>query len=52
MSNHLKSRYVINLIHQIGPLPQFQYVGIEEGNGDDEPTGLAAMELGVEDDGY
>ncbi|OQE01363.1 hypothetical protein PENSOL_c004G04795 [Penicillium solitum] len=33
-------------------LPQFQYVGIEEENGDDEPTGFAAMELGVEDDGY
>ncbi|KAJ5154017.1 uncharacterized protein N7500_009456 [Penicillium coprophilum] len=32
-----------------GLLQQFQHVGIEEN--DDEPTGLAAMGLGVEDDG-
>ncbi|KAJ5961848.1 hypothetical protein N7501_006789 [Penicillium viridicatum] len=33
-------------------IDQFQHVGIEEDDDDDEPTGLAAMELGVEDDGY
>ncbi|KAJ5211063.1 hypothetical protein N7491_010879 [Penicillium cf. griseofulvum] len=40
MSNPQATRYV------------FQHVGIEEENDDDEPTGLAAMDLGVEDDGY
>ncbi|OQD60420.1 hypothetical protein PENPOL_c023G01811 [Penicillium polonicum] len=32
-----------------GLLQQFQYVTPED---DDGPTGLAAMDLGVEDDGY
>ncbi|KAJ5188571.1 hypothetical protein N7472_007585 [Penicillium cf. griseofulvum] len=35
----------------VGPLQQFQHVGIEEENDNDEPIGLAAMDLGVEDDG-
>ncbi|OQE01571.1 hypothetical protein PENSOL_c004G00364 [Penicillium solitum] len=46
------TRYVVNFMHRTGLLQQFQYVGIEEENDDDEPTGLAAMDLGVEDDGY
>ncbi|OQE37558.1 hypothetical protein PENNAL_c0792G00377, partial [Penicillium nalgiovense] len=33
-----------------GLLQQFQHVGLEEENDDNEPTGLAAMDLGVEDD--
>ncbi|KAJ5186129.1 hypothetical protein N7472_010969, partial [Penicillium cf. griseofulvum] len=45
------ARYVVNFMHRTGLLQQFQHVGIEEDKGDDEPTGLAAMDLGVEDDG-
>ncbi|KAJ5186134.1 hypothetical protein N7491_005997 [Penicillium cf. griseofulvum] len=45
-------RYVVNFMHRTGLLQQFQHVGTEEENDNDEPTGLAAMELGVEDDGY
>ncbi|KAJ5199244.1 hypothetical protein N7491_000200 [Penicillium cf. griseofulvum] len=51
MSNPQATRYVVNFMHRTGLLQQFQHVGIEEDD-DDEPTGLAAMELGVEDDGY
>jgi hypothetical protein len=43
------TRYVAESMLQTGLLQQFRYVELEE---DDEPTGLAAMELGVEDDGY
>ncbi|OQD85542.1 hypothetical protein PENSOL_c101G11239 [Penicillium solitum] len=53
MSNPQAIRYVVNFMHRTGLLQQFQHVGIEEDNDDDdEPTGLAAMDLGVEDDGY
>ena len=44
------TRYVVNFMHRTGLLQQFQYVTPEDD--DDEPTGLAAMDLGVEDDGY
>jgi hypothetical protein len=50
MSNPQATRYVVNFMHRTGLLQQFQHVGTEED--DDEPTGLAAMDLGVEDDGY
>ncbi|OQE34237.1 hypothetical protein PENCOP_c025G01097 [Penicillium coprophilum] len=50
VSNPQATRYVVNFMHRTGLLQQFQHVGIEEK--DDEPTGLAAMGLGVEDDGY
>ncbi|OQD84462.1 hypothetical protein PENSOL_c124G10119 [Penicillium solitum] len=52
MSNPQATRYVVNFMHRTGLLQQFQHVGIGEENDDDEPAGLAAMELGVEDDGY
>ncbi|KAJ9480585.1 hypothetical protein VN97_g12967 [Penicillium thymicola] len=52
VSNPQATRYVVNFMHRTGLLQQFQHVGIEEENDDDEPTGLAAMDLGVEDDGY
>ncbi|KAJ9481262.1 hypothetical protein VN97_g12230 [Penicillium thymicola] len=51
VSNPQATRYVANFMHRTGLLQQFQYVGLEEGD-DDEPTGLTAMDLGVEDDGY
>jgi hypothetical protein len=51
VSNPQATRYVVNFMHRTGLLQQFQHVGIEEED-DDEPTGLAAMDLGVEDDGY
>ena len=44
------TRYVVNFMHRTGLLQQFQHVGIEDD--DKEPTGLAAMDLDVEDDGY
>jgi ribonuclease HI len=50
MSNPQATRYVVNFMHRTGLLQQFQYVTPEDD--DDEPTGLAAMDLGVEDDGY
>ncbi|OQD62535.1 hypothetical protein PENPOL_c012G01426 [Penicillium polonicum] len=50
VSNPQATRYVVNFMHQTGLLQQFQYVTPEDD--DDEPTGLAAMDLGVEDDGY
>ncbi|KAJ5458796.1 hypothetical protein N7530_010740 [Penicillium desertorum] len=37
-------------MNRTGLLQQFQYVALEDDD-DDEPTGLAAMDLGVEDDG-
>ena len=37
-------------MHQTGLLQQFQYVTPEDD--DDKPTGLAAMDLDVEDDRY
>ena len=40
----------VNLMHQTGLLQQFQYVTPEDD--DDKPTGLAAMDLDVEDDRY
>lgn len=43
-------RYMVNFMHRTGLLQQFKHVGMEED--DDEPIGLTAMELGVEDDGY
>ncbi|KUM58793.1 hypothetical protein ACN42_g8358 [Penicillium freii] len=43
-------RYVVNFMHRIGLLQQFRYVTPEDAN--DEPTGLATMNLGVEDDGH
>ncbi|CRL30042.1 Endonuclease/exonuclease/phosphatase [Penicillium camemberti] len=52
VSNPQATRYVVNFMHRTGLLQQFQHVGIEEENDDDEPRGLAAMDLGVEDDGY
>ncbi|KAJ5159350.1 uncharacterized protein N7500_009001 [Penicillium coprophilum] len=51
VSNPQATRYVVNFMHQTGLLQQFQHVRIEEDD-DDEPTGLAAMGLGMEDDGY
>ena len=50
VSNPQATRYVVNFMYRIGLLQQFQYVIPEDD--DDEPTGLAAMDLGVEDDGY
>jgi ribonuclease HI len=50
MSNPQATRYVVNFMHRTGLLQQFQYVTPEDDN--DEPIGLAAMDLGVEDDGY
>ncbi|KAJ9480553.1 hypothetical protein VN97_g13002, partial [Penicillium thymicola] len=50
MSNPQAIRYVVNFMHRTGLLQQFQHVTVE--NDDDEPIGLAAMDLGVEDDGY
>jgi ribonuclease HI len=50
MSNPQATRYVVNFMHRTGLLQQFQYVTPEDD--DDEPTGLAAMDLGVEDDRY
>jgi hypothetical protein len=50
VSNPQATRYVVNFMHRTGLLQQFQYVTPEDDN--DEPTGLAAMDLGVEDDGY
>jgi hypothetical protein len=52
MSNPQATRYVVNFMHRTGLLQQFQYVTAEEDNDDDERTGLTAMDLGVEDDGY
>ncbi|OQE00871.1 hypothetical protein PENVUL_c045G08090 [Penicillium vulpinum] len=46
VSNPEAIRYVANFIHRTGLLQQFQHVGIEEDD-DDEPTGLAAIELVV-----
>lgn len=37
MSNPQATRYVVNFMHQTGLLQQFQHVGIEEENDDDEP---------------
>ncbi|KAL2695400.1 hypothetical protein AAEP93_003493 [Penicillium crustosum] len=51
VSNPQATRYVVNFMHQTG-LQQFQHVRIKEENDDDESTGLAAMVLGEEDDGY
>lgn len=51
VSNPQTTRYVIDFMYRTGLLQQFQEVGIEEDN-NDEPTGLAAMNLGVEDDRY
>ena len=45
-------RYVVNFMHRTGLLQLFQHIGIEEENDDNEPTGLAALDLGVEDDRY
>ena len=50
VSNPQTTRYVVNFMHRTGLLQQFQHVEIEDD--DDEPKGLAAMDLGVEDDGY
>ncbi|OQD64331.1 hypothetical protein PENPOL_c008G08853 [Penicillium polonicum] len=50
VSNPQDTRYVVNFMHRTGLLQQFQYVTPEEDD-DNEPTGLAAMDLGVEDDG-
>ena len=52
MSNPQATRYVVNFVHRIGLLQQFQYIGTEEDDDDDEPIGLAVMGLGMEDDGY
>ncbi|OQD98504.1 hypothetical protein PENSOL_c009G09922 [Penicillium solitum] len=51
VSNPQATRYVVNFMQQTGLLQQFQHVGVEEDD-DDELTGLAAMDLGVKDDGY
>ncbi|KAI1828819.1 hypothetical protein DTO027I6_10245 [Penicillium roqueforti] len=51
ISNPQAIRYVVNFMHRTGLLQQFQHIGIEEDD-DDETIGLAAMDLGVEDDGY
>ncbi|KAJ5963980.1 uncharacterized protein N7479_003856 [Penicillium vulpinum] len=50
ISNPQATRYVVKFIHQTSLLRQFQHIGIEDD--DDEPVGLAAIDLGVEDDGY
>ncbi|KAG0152659.1 hypothetical protein PDIDSM_2464 [Penicillium digitatum] len=49
VSNPQATRYVVNFMHQTGLLQQFRHARIED---DDEPVGLTAMDLGVEDDGY
>ncbi|KAJ5545188.1 hypothetical protein N7461_007492 [Penicillium sp. DV-2018c] len=49
VSHRQATRYVAKFVQQTGLLQQFRCVELEE---DDEPQGLAAMELGVEDDGY
>ncbi|KAJ5789981.1 uncharacterized protein N7518_006992 [Penicillium psychrosexuale] len=51
VSNPQATRYVVNFIHRTGLLQQFQHIRIEEDD-NDEPRGLAAMDLGMEDDGY
>ncbi|KUM65098.1 hypothetical protein ACN42_g1968 [Penicillium freii] len=43
VSNPQATRYVVNFMHRIGLLQQFQYVIPEDDN--DEPIGLAAMDL-------
>ncbi|KAJ5146197.1 uncharacterized protein N7515_000761 [Penicillium bovifimosum] len=49
VSHPQATRYVAKFVQQTGLLQQFRCIELEE---DDEPQGLAAMELGVEDDGY
>jgi ribonuclease HI len=49
MSHPQATRYVAKFMQQTGLLQQFRCVELEE---DDELQGLAAMDLGVEDDGY
>ncbi|KAG0152665.1 hypothetical protein PDIDSM_2470 [Penicillium digitatum] len=49
LSKPQATRYVVNFMHQTGLLQQFRHARIED---DDEPVGLTAMDLGVEDDGY
>ncbi|KAJ5562064.1 hypothetical protein N7461_000825 [Penicillium sp. DV-2018c] len=49
VSHPQATRYVAKFMQQTCLLQQFRCVELEE---DDEPLGLAAMELGVEDDGY
>jgi hypothetical protein len=49
MSHPQTTRYVAKFMQQTGLLQQFRRVEHEE---DDELQGLAAMDLGVEDDGY
>ncbi|OQD69525.1 hypothetical protein PENPOL_c002G04609 [Penicillium polonicum] len=43
VSNTQATRYVVNFMYRTGLLQQFQYVTPDEG--DDEPTGFAAMNL-------
>ncbi|KUM55601.1 hypothetical protein ACN42_g11649 [Penicillium freii] len=45
VSNPQATRYVVNFMHRTSLLQQFQHVGIEEDDNDDEPTGLAAIDL-------
>jgi len=49
MQHPQATRYVAKFMQQTGLLQQFRCVELED---DDEPIGLAAMEPGVEDDGY
>lgn len=51
ISNPQTTRYVVKIMRQTGLLQQFQQVDIEEDD-DEEPIGLAAIELGLEHDGY
>ncbi|OQE02739.1 hypothetical protein PENVUL_c039G09384 [Penicillium vulpinum] len=53
VSNPQAIRYAANSMHQTGLLQHFQHVGLEnEDDDDNEPIGLVAVDLGVEDDGY
>ena len=48
VSHPQTTRYVVNFIHRTGLLQQFQYVGLEDD--DDEQDGQWATEGCVEDD--
>jgi hypothetical protein len=47
LSHPQATRYMVKFMRQTCLRAQFQHAGVD----DDEPTGLASMGLGVEDDG-
>ncbi|KAJ5496277.1 hypothetical protein N7463_008264 [Penicillium fimorum] len=52
VENQQATRYVVNFMHRKGLLQQFQHVGLEDDEDNDELIGLMTMFLGVENDGY